>query len=231
MPGLQNPAATPGEDHKSQHGGSRLGYPRCRGGRLRPPSDPKQREGGVTADDVSEYRSASWTRRQGSTGFKNLARAGVLKRRIENPLASYHLLSILNCEILSTSGLRSGKTMPDRSSPLVWWIYALFMPLGVPVIATLFYAAAHKQVVPFKPANLFDRWWMLYMGAFVLLQGPLAEEFGWRGYLLPRLLRKHTRLNASVLFGRCLGCLALRDLFPLGSADALFFASAVALST
>ena len=78
---------------------------------------------------------------------------------------------------------RSGKTMPDRSSPLVWWIYALFMPLGVPVIATLFYAAAHKQVVPFKPANLFDQWWVVHVSVC-----PSSRPAGrgiWMAWLSP----------------------------------------------
>lgn len=35
----------------------------------------------------------------------------------------------------------------------------------------------------------------------MLIGGPLAEEFGWRGYLLDRLLQKYTALTASLVLG------------------------------
>lgn len=37
--------------------------------------------------------------------------------------------------------------------------------------------------------------------AFSLLTGPVSEEFGWRGYLLPRLQAKRSALEASLLVG------------------------------
>ncbi|HEY6371821.1 MAG TPA: CPBP family intramembrane glutamic endopeptidase, partial [Candidatus Sulfotelmatobacter sp.] len=37
--------------------------------------------------------------------------------------------------------------------------------------------------------------------AFGLFQGPLAEELGWRGFLLPHLLNKYSPLLASVIVG------------------------------
>ena len=36
--------------------------------------------------------------------------------------------------------------------------------------------------------ELFHQWWLFYMFVFGLFQGPLAEELGWRGFLLPHLL-------------------------------------------
>src|SRR5215813_9767980 len=77
------------------------------------------------------------------------------------------------------SGLRDlAKRCVIYRVPVVWWIYALFLPLAVHVVATLIYAAAHKQVVSIQPANLFCQWWRLYIWALGLLQGPLAEELG-----------------------------------------------------
>jgi len=113
---------------------------------------------------------------------------------------------------------------------VVWWIYALFLPLGGHVIATVFYCAAHHRLVPIRPMNLFHQWWMLYVWAFGLLQGPLGEELGWRGYLLPRLLRQHSPLSASVVLGIIWAAWHFEIFFHSVSADALFFASAVALS-
>jgi uncharacterized protein len=36
---------------------------------------------------------------------------------------------------------------------------------------------------------------------FLFLTGPLGEELGWRGFLLPRLLQKNSALRASVILG------------------------------
>lgn len=113
---------------------------------------------------------------------------------------------------------------------VVWWSYALFLPLGVHILATLIYAAARRHVVPFQPTNLLHEWWMLYVWAFGFLQGPLAEELGWRGYLLPRLLRRYNPLTASVLVGIVWAFWHFEIFFHSIAADALFAASAVALS-
>jgi CAAX protease family protein len=114
--------------------------------------------------------------------------------------------------------------------PIAWWLYALFTPLGVHALATLIYGILHGAVGAIKPMELFQQWWQLYIFAFALFQGPLSEELGWRGYLLPRLLRKYSPINASIMVGVVWAAWHFAILFHSVSADALFFASAVALS-
>jgi membrane protease YdiL (CAAX protease family) len=114
--------------------------------------------------------------------------------------------------------------------PVAWWLYALFLVLGVHVIATVIYASVHGGVVPIRPLELFRQWWLFYMFVFGLLQGPLGEELGWRGFLLPRLLNKFSPLGASVILGVLWGIWHMNVLFSAPSRIALFVASAVALS-
>jgi membrane protease YdiL (CAAX protease family) len=114
--------------------------------------------------------------------------------------------------------------------PVAWWLYALFTPLGVHVLATLIYDILHGAVGAITPMELFHQWWQLYIFAFALFQGPLSEELGWRGYLLPRILRKYSPINASIMVGVVWAAWHFAILFHSVSADALFFASAVALS-
>lgn len=114
--------------------------------------------------------------------------------------------------------------------PAVWWVYALLVPPAVHVIATLLYSAAHHRLVPIRPMSLFHQWWLPYLWVFGLFQGPLGEELGWRGYLLPRLLRQYSPLTASVLVGLVWEAWHFEIFFHSVAADAFFFAAAVALS-
>jgi membrane protease YdiL (CAAX protease family) len=78
--------------------------------------------------------------------------------------------------------------------------------------------------------ELFHQWWLFYVFAFGLFQGPLAEELGWRGFLLPRLLSKYSPLLASVILGLVWAAWHINMFFSPISTLVLFTASAVALS-
>jgi membrane protease YdiL (CAAX protease family) len=111
-----------------------------------------------------------------------------------------------------------------------WWFYSLLLALSVHVIATIIYGVEHGRVGPVRPMELFHQWWLFYMFAFGLFQGPLAEELGWRGFLLPRLLNKYSPLAASVILGLVWAAWHIDVFFSPTSTIALFTASAVALS-
>jgi membrane protease YdiL (CAAX protease family) len=122
--------------------------------------------------------------------------------------------------------------------PIVWWIYALFLPLGLLACASVIYGVAHGKVGPIKPTELFHEWWLFFIFVFGLFQGPLGEELGWRGFLLPFLLKKYSPLKASLILGLVWALWHLPSgLLPGGpyyfhtiSGTLLFAASAVALS-
>ncbi len=114
--------------------------------------------------------------------------------------------------------------------PIRWWVYALCLAFGVHVVATLIYGAVRGGVGPVRPMELFHQWWLFYIFFFGMFQGPLAEELGWRGFLLPRLLNKYSPLVASLILGIAWAAWHIDALFSPLTTFALFTASAVALS-
>jgi uncharacterized protein len=90
---------------------------------------------------------------------------------------------------------------PRRTGP-AWWLLVL---LFYPVLTLLAAALAHGLGLDasIDVGNLLRRAadplpFLAFLG-FILLIGPLPEEIGWRGYLLDRLLRRHSALAASLV--------------------------------
>jgi membrane protease YdiL (CAAX protease family) len=132
------------------------------------------------------------------------------------------------------SGLSGVKDLARRCVlyrvSIAWWLYALFLALGVHVAATVIYGTVHRQIGPVRPLELFHEWWLFYLFAFALFQGPLAEELGWRGFLLPRLLQKYSPLLASVILGLIWAAWHINMFSSPPRSFAVFTASAVAVS-
>lgn len=84
--------------------------------------------------------------------------------------------------------------------PIGWWLYALFLFSFGGVVSTVIYGYLHNggigAVKPemlltiFSPSSLF--WFVT---------GPLGEEFGWRGFFLPRLLQRYSPLVSAIILG------------------------------
>ena len=82
---------------------------------------------------------------------------------------------------------------------LGWWVFALLLPLGWQLAARVIYLAAHGGLGSFEIRGL-----AMFVSAGSLLAfttGPLGEEAGWRGFLLPRLLSRYQPLKASFILG------------------------------
>ena len=80
-----------------------------------------------------------------------------------------------------------------------WALFAWFLPCVWVGSATIVYGLTHGGIGRIDPAGL-----LRYFAPGVLLRfttGPLGEEAGWRGFLLPRLLRHYSPLGASLILG------------------------------
>ena len=82
---------------------------------------------------------------------------------------------------------------------LGWWIAALVLPLAWMVLARVTFGMTHGGLGEFNPGALSV---FLSLGSWrAWTTGPLGEEFGWRGYLLPRLLTVYRPAVATLILG------------------------------
>jgi membrane protease YdiL (CAAX protease family) len=82
-----------------------------------------------------------------------------------------------------------------------WWAYTLLLNLGIANVTTFAYGLVHGVVGPLRLQDLARQWWLPFTFLFGFIFGPLGEEAGWRGYLLPHLLRQYSPLVSSLILG------------------------------
>jgi len=104
-----------------------------------------------------------------------------------------------------SAAVESGADVPERYDPLIGrWAPAALVAGTLPALASAF-------VAPFFGAPGFDpntsgqvlaEQGGLAVGSLVyLVTGPLSEEFGWRGFVQPRLRRRLSPLMTSLVLG------------------------------
>ena len=108
--------------------------------------------------------------------------------------------------------------------------YALVL-LGIPAVGWI--AARIIGASPLKQANSPAEFILLLF--YVLVTGPLCEELGWRGFALPRLLKRFNPFTASLILGVLWGVWHLPSFFiggmvQVGMSILLFLLNAVFLS-
>ena len=81
-----------------------------------------------------------------------------------------------------------------------WWALALslLVPWAMMALGLAFARFAGAELGP----ATWSRWSLLPIAVLAAIPfGPLAEEFGWRGHALPRLVQRWGGLGASVVVG------------------------------
>ena len=104
-------------------------------------------------------------------------------------------------------------------APIVWWAIALFGTAVLFLVGLGIYIVPGGDMPPFTMVREELDLLPLYLFAVVLMpwNGPVGEEFGWRGFALPKLQTSHGALAASLIIGTAWGVWHLPALFaPLG---------------
>ncbi len=92
-----------------------------------------------------------------------------------------------------------GRNLKPRVD-IVWYILALMGP-GVIGVSSVFLGSFIRGVAPdFRWSSGLVSFPIVFFFVFVF-GGPLGEEYGWRGYALPRLLEDHSMVYSSFILG------------------------------
>lgn len=94
---------------------------------------------------------------------------------------------------------------PGNLSAWVFWLLVAFLilPLGWIIASMIGSASGIEWLGRANPSILFHVLPLTLLGSTYLLSdaGPLGEEFGWRGYAMPRMLRIMSPVLAGIMLG------------------------------
>jgi len=80
-----------------------------------------------------------------------------------------------------------------------WYLLAFFTPLIICITSFTIISLICYQEFVFPALDYPLDTYLLFL--FLIVLGSIGEEIGWRGFMLPLLLRKHSYLVSSILIG------------------------------
>jgi membrane protease YdiL (CAAX protease family) len=80
-----------------------------------------------------------------------------------------------------------------------WWIFALFFMIVPSVVSLYLYHLLGGPAVEWN--GLQPLYTVVPMLIFLTIAAGIGEEFGWRGFLLPRLQSRHSALVSGLIVG------------------------------
>ncbi len=83
----------------------------------------------------------------------------------------------------------------------VWWVIPLGLVVGAAIPALPAVVLHSSQLSQSSSAAVADGGGLLGFLGLTLMAGPLAEEFGWRGYLQPRVRNRHGVATTTAIIG------------------------------
>lgn len=84
--------------------------------------------------------------------------------------------------------------------PLRWWLFVLLVPLVAIWASGIAYLALTRAALELPDLGAMGNWLSL-AALMIFLPGPLGEEFGWRGFLQPRLMERFSFVAATLVTG------------------------------
>lgn len=114
------------------------------------------------------------------------------------PLVAAFFLTYLNEK--KQGALRLAKRGLAYKFNLIWYLPVIFLMLIIAGLSTLIAGWLEGNAANYT--IMTDPWLIIRNFIYILfLGGPLQEEFGWRGYALPRLLKNYKAVTASIILG------------------------------
>jgi membrane protease YdiL (CAAX protease family) len=109
-------------------------------------------------------------------------------------------LAALGMWLLTRRERRGGPRHSGTRVSWVWPIVAIVLGAAPPVVAAVVLGLDELSAIPLHVASVVAGvGGPLGVLAYTLVSGPLAEEFGWRGFVQPRLRLRYGRVRTAVV--------------------------------
>ncbi|WP_242155690.1 CPBP family intramembrane glutamic endopeptidase [Aestuariivivens sediminis] len=82
--------------------------------------------------------------------------------------------------------------------PFKYYLYIIFLPLIFVIIGIALYSQFIGEIGDFDKMAYLSIPTILLTGLYA---GPLGEELGWRGFLLPEFQKKYSNLKSAIIIG------------------------------